>query len=147
MPFTLAISHDEHWKCVMCSVFWLAKEPVIQTQSVSVLPPSFSCRLCNDQMKVLGHGQPRNGKCETLCDSMQNWSRNMLQFFCLLDDILISICRTAFVNSVRIECISTHGTTLPRRSHQGLFQNVRLGLRMNLPVVWARLDQGRQPLL
>ena len=31
--FTLAISHDEHWKCVMCSVFWLPTEPVIHRDS------------------------------------------------------------------------------------------------------------------
>ena len=116
--FTLAISHDEHWKCVMCSVFWLPKEPVIRKrQSILVLPPSFSSQLCDDHVKVLGHGHTQSTNFEVAnvkrcVIPLQLWRANLEQEHA---STLLPpephphqhICRTEFINSLRIEFIST----------------------------------------
>ena len=52
--------------------------------------------------------------------------------------------RPEFVNSLKIEFISSLRIEF---INQGLFWNERLGLRINLPIVCARLVQGLQPFL
>ena len=105
--FTLANSYDEHKECVMCWVFRLPKEPVIHRDS-RYLFCLLLFRVNFAMPRTHTEHQLRKSNCETLCDC-----RNMLQLFCLLNHILISICRTEFIiNSLKTEFISTRVTTL-----------------------------------
>ena len=144
--FTLAILRDEHWKCVMWSVFRLpqrTRNP--QRRSVSVLPSSFSCRLSDDQLKesprprTHAEHQLRTGKCETLCDSTSALEGDLEE-----EHASTLLPPEPHPHRHLSDRIRQHARDhFPRRSHQGLLQKVWWGS----PVVWAQLDQVRQPFL
>ena len=107
--FTFAISHNEHWKCVVCSILGLPTEPIVHRNCRDLF-----CLLrfrINSAMTKLKSSATNARRAPTSEWQMGNVARfgwqnrgwNMPQLLCLLDHIFIG----EFINSHKTTFLCT----------------------------------------